>query len=126
MPDTKDEDTTAEFRLVDMDYNTEGVDKIIAIKKKDLLNGEDDPEESCPVPEGVHDSLATMTEEMQQQVVSLRRLMYLMSALGLVIFLTALSSLVVAVATTTGKTPSSNQANSSQGTVVSVTWKCSQ
>ena len=126
MPETKDEDTTAEFRLVDMDYNTERVDKIIAIKKKDLLNGEDDPEEACPVQEGVHDSLASMTEEMQQRIHLLSRLMYLMSVLGLVVFLTALSSLVVAVATTTGKTPSSNQANSSQGIVVSFTWKCSQ
>ena len=60
---TKDAEKTGEFRPVEMDCD-KGVDEIITIKNKDLPNEEHDPEEDCPVPEGVHDSLASMTKKM--------------------------------------------------------------
>ena len=108
---TKDVENTAEpeSRPEEMDYDR-GVGKIIANQNKDLPNGEEDPEGACPVSEVVCDSLG-----MQQQIDLLRRLICLMAALLLVVFLTAVASLVLDVAASTEKTLSSNQANFSQG-----------
>ena len=110
---TKDAEKTAGFRPVEMDYD-KGAGKIIANENKDLPNGEEHPEEACPAPEVVYNSL-----EMQQQIDLLRRLMCPMAVLLLVVFLTAVASLVLAAATTIAKTLNSNQASSSQGRVVS-------
>ena len=110
---TQDAEKTAGFRPVEMDYDN-GVDKIIANENKDLPNGEEDPKGACPVPEVVYNSM-----EIQQQISLLRRLMCPMAVLLLVVFLTAVASLVLAIATTIAKTLNSNQAISSQGTFVS-------
>ena len=104
---------TAWFRPVEMDYD-KGAGKIIANENKDLPNGEEHPEGTCPAPEVVYNS-----PEVQQQIDLLRRLMCPMAVLLLVVFLTAVASLVLAVATTIAKTLNSNQASSSQGRVVS-------
>ena len=117
---TTDGEKTEEFRSDEMDYD-KGVGKIIANQNKDLLSGEEDPKGACPVSDVLYDSLG-----MQQQMNLLRRLMFLMAALLLVVFLTAVASLRLYVTATTGKTLSSNQANSSQGMVVLLTRKCSQ
>ena len=109
---TKDTEETAGFHPVEMDYD-KGVGKIIANANKDLPNGEGRPEGACPVPKVLYNSL-----EMQQQI---GRLMCPMAVLLLVVFLTAAAGLVLAVAPTIAKTLSSNQANSSQGMVVSLT-----
>ena len=117
---SKDAEETAEFRPQEMDCY-KGVGKIIANQNKDLLSGEEDPKGACPVSDFVYDSLG-----MQQQMNLLRRLMCLMAALLLVVFLTAVASLVQYVTATTGNTLSSDQANSSQGMVILLTRKCSR
>ena len=118
---TTDGEKSAEFRPDEMDYD-KGVGKIIANQNKDLLSGEEDPKRACPVSDVVYDSLG-----MQHQMNLLRRWMCLMAALLLVVFLTAAASLVLSYVTaTTGKTLSSDQANSSKGMVILLTRKCSQ
>ena len=112
---TKDAEKTAGFRPVEMDYD-KGTGKIIANENKDFPNGEGHPEITCPVPEVVYNYL-----EMQQQIDLLRRLMCPMAVLLLVVFLTAVVSLVLAVATTIAKTLNSTQANSLQGMVAFLT-----
>ena len=112
---TKDAGKTAEFRKVEIGFG-KGVDEVIANQNKDLPSGVEDPEGACPLPEVAYDSL-----ELQQQKDLLRRLRCLMAVFLLVVFLTAVASLVLAVATATGKTTSSNQASSSEGKVVSFT-----
>lgn len=67
---------------------------------------------------------AEFCTEMQLQKDLFRRLMCLMAVFLLIVFLTAAASLVLAVATVIGKTP--NQVNSSQGTVLCFTRKCSR
>ena len=115
----KDVAETAAFRPVEMNYD-KGFGKIIANENiKDLSNGEDKAEEACPASEVVYNSM-----EMQEQIHLLRRLMCPMAVLLLIVFLIAAAGLVLAVATTIAETPSSNQANSSQGMVVSLTSKC--
>ena len=109
--ETKDVEKTAEFRPEEMD-NDQGVGKIIANQNKDLPEGEGDPGGACPVPEVAYDVL-----RMQQQIDLLRRLMCVMAALLLVVFLTAVAGLVLDVAATAGKTLGSDQAYSSQGMV---------
>ena len=117
---TKDVKKTAAFRPVEMDYD-KGVGKIIANEDKDLPNGEEHPEGACKVPEVVYNSLKT-----QQQIHLLCRLMCPMIVLLLAVFLTAAAGLALAVLDlkTIAETPSANQANSSQGMVVSLTKKC--
>lgn len=66
---------------------------------------------------------AEFRTEMQLQKDLFRRLMCLMAAFLLIVFLTA-ASLVLAVATVIGKIP--NQVSSSQGTVLCFTRKCSR
>lgn len=111
--ETKDAEKTAEFRPEETGCDA-GVDEIIAIENKYLPNREKKPEVYRA--EAVYDSVATMTKAMHQQMDLFRRLMYLMTVLLLIVFLIAVSTPVLAVLMTTGKTFNSDQPTSPPGT----------
>ena len=102
------------FREAEVDHEG-GVQDVIANEERNLPNGKK-KSEPASVQEAVYDSVATITQAMHQQMALFRRMMYLMSVLLLIGFLTAAASVVLA-ALTSGKIFSWNQPTSSPGTV---------
>ncbi|KAL9953441.1 hypothetical protein ACROYT_G040862 [Oculina patagonica] len=111
--ETTEAEKTGAFPEAEVGYEG-GVYEVIANDNKNLPKDEKKSERAS-LPETVYDSLATMTQAMHQQMDLFRRMMYLMTVLLFMVFLTAAASLVLAVLIATGKALSSNQPTSSTG-----------
>ena len=110
-----DAEKTGAFSEAEVDYEG-GVQEVIANEERNLPNDEKKSEPFL-LQKAAYDSMATLTLALHQQMALFRRMMYLMSILLLIGFLTAAASLALAALMTTGTTFSWNQPTSSPGTV---------
>lgn len=110
-----DADKTGAYRKEEEAYE-EGVYEVIA-NETEIAPNDEMKSERAPLPEAAtYDSVVTITQAMHQQMALFRRMVYLMSVVLLMVFLTAVACLVLTALMTTGKISCLNQTTSLPGT----------
>ena len=110
----KDIEKIVEIHQFDMNYDGR-VYEVIANNGKDLPQGKKLPSRGDH-PEAMYEALNTITQATQQQMDLFRRMMYLMTVLMLIVFLTAATSLALTIMMVmSGNTLNSNQPTSPPG-----------
>jgi len=122
----KELEKIVEIRQFDMSYDG-GVYEVISNSDAKTLPQDREPRFGNNHRDAMYDTLNTITQATQQQMDLFRRMMYLMTVLLLIVFLTATSGLILTVMMLmSDNTLSSNQPTSSPETKGSTSTRCGE